>query len=82
MDRPKVVMVVEGGVLRDVIADCEIEFIVVDHDVQGNDPKDLVKIEGQNAYVYTSETIPDPDTVDKIFVQFDQQTTFVEFPDT
>lgn len=80
MDKPKVVLIVQGGVLQDVLSDVEIEYLTIDYDVDGANPNDVVQMGDteDDAFAYTSETVPDKESIDKLFKQFEDQIQLVE----
>ena len=52
MDKSRVVVIVEGGVVQNVLVDKETEVIVVDYDSDGLEEDEITMIHGDEAYVY------------------------------
>lgn len=42
--KPKVIIEVSGGCVRDVSSDTEIDVVIVDYDVQGFDESELIEM--------------------------------------
>jgi hypothetical protein len=51
-----VVILIEEGVIQEVISDTEAKVIIVDRDVEGCDKEDIKTVMGDDAYVYTGTT--------------------------
>lgn len=72
MAQPNLVVVIEGGIVREVIADQAINVRVIDFDIEGCDNSNDVIIElksdyGSEAYVYQGDVfIKDASLVNKI----------------
>lgn len=61
-------VIVEGGIVQEVLSDKKEQVVIVDYDTDGVDTADLVNVNGENAYVYSglTETSIKPDLVEKI----------------
>ena len=65
MSTPKIVVVLKGGFIRDVITDTEIELLVVDHDTDGYEDEKLTTFnmeEEFRAYAYVEKPCVTEDT--------------------
>lgn len=51
----KIIVFIEGGIVQTVMTDKDAEVMVVDYDTEGVDLGELMKISGEDAYVYRGE---------------------------
>jgi len=69
--KPKIVIVVEGGVIQGVLADCEVEYVVIDYDADCDlaDIKYIPQDSGDDAAAcaYSGDAETDPGRVRELF---------------
>lgn len=72
----KVLVIVEGGVVRNILTDQEIDLMIIDYDVEDVDPEDLISVtggDGGDAYLYRG--VPpevNPERVKELFEMKEQ----------
>lgn len=68
----KIVVVVESGVVQEVLSNEESEVVVLDLDVEG--AEEVKKIQGNEVYVYKGlrNTHVDPERVEKIYQEINE----------
>ena len=66
---PRIVVIVEGGVVTDVLSDTPLDVEVIDYDIDGHDRSDdVIKTEAGEAIVYSGEVFsPDIKPLDGIW---------------
>lgn len=64
----KVAIIVDGGVIQEVVADKEAEVVIIDRDIEGSE-HELKKVEGLDAYVYAglAEAEVNIERIERIF---------------
>lgn len=66
----KIAIVVEGGIVQEVITDEEImDVVVIDRDTDGLDESEIKKVDGWKTYVYNGlrRTKHEPERLEKIY---------------
>lgn len=53
----KVVVFIEGGLVREVVAKKDLEIKIIDSDLEGLDQEDIITVEGQQQYVHNGVEI-------------------------
>ena len=66
MEKPKIVIVLEGGLVQHIVADQEMDVTVLDFDTEGIDEKHSTEVNGDEAYVTSPHLEIDPDEVESI----------------
>jgi hypothetical protein len=62
----KAIIVMNGGIIQNVVTDEDVDVTVVDYDTEGADLDDLKKVHGNDAYVFGPHTEVDKDEVENI----------------
>lgn len=52
----QIVIILEGGIVQEVVTDIQADVVVVDRDTEGCDPEELRSVEGQESYIYCGLT--------------------------
>lgn len=55
----RIAIIMDGGIVQEVITDESTEVIVVDRDKEGVDLEELKTVEGEDSYIYNGLTIGD-----------------------
>ena len=50
--KPKILIKVEGGIVSAVYTETNVDVEVIDGDIDGVEPEDIVKIKGEEFYFY------------------------------
>lgn len=61
MNKPKIVIMLNGGLVQEVLSDKEVEVLIIDEDIDQAEDKDLVKLtdsEGDVFKAYVREEEP------------------------
>ena len=69
--KTRVVITLEGGLVYNILADKEIELLIIDYDTEGLDKEFLTDIWGDEAYLTRSTAEVSPKYVDRLFKTFD-----------
>lgn len=73
---PRIVVVIDSGVVQYVIADHDCELMVVDYDTEGLPDVDVRLIRGNRAYVYKGEILEvDPILLEEFWTTRNQPYT-------
>lgn len=48
----KVIIVMDGGIVQNVLVNSSVDVTIIDYDVEGGDPNDFKQIRNQEAYVF------------------------------
>lgn len=63
---PKVILVMEGGLIQNVIADTAVDLTIIDRDTEGADEDELRQVYGDDAYVSGPHVNVNPEEVEVI----------------
>lgn len=71
----KIAIIVEGGVVQEVISNENIKIRVIDRDTDGVEPEDLIAVENNDAYIYNGVRSSNlqPERTEKIFSEISFQ---------
>jgi hypothetical protein len=82
---PRVVIVMDGGLVQEVIADQPLEVTVIDYDAEGSDPEDLRKVPQGNgdeddlAAIREAECLVDASLIARLLSKRSVQLTAADF---
>lgn len=62
----KVVIFIEGGVVHDVIADEELEVMILDYDTEGGEAERVSTVDSREVYVTQQNAVVNPKEIQKI----------------
>lgn len=71
--KPNVVIILEGGLIQNVITDLPVNVTVIDHDTEGADEQDVSRVDGIHSDVYLSYW-PKPEVDVEFVAQFKEST--------
>ncbi len=69
----KIVVFMDGGLVQTVMTDNRADVTIIDHDIDGLEPKEIKMIEGKETYIYRFDTYEyDPVRVNNILNEIDK----------
>ena len=73
--KPKLIIILDGGIVRDVLSDKEFDVAVIDYDTDGMDEKELSEVpigdEKLTAWCYMTNSVMLPKETERLY-------TFIE----
>lgn len=73
MSKPKIVVVIVGGYIRDIISDTDVELLVVDRNIEGIDVSKIKNFRDSEGDEFRAHAYIDkPDVTDEVSEYFDQ----------
>lgn len=82
MSKPRIVIVMDGGLIQQILADTDVEIATIDYDVEGTEDERLTAIPQQGggveaAYCWTQDAPDeiDKERVDELFAVIDREVS-------